>query len=86
MTDYMCYELAGIFPIYCGMGCGAVVFGRLNPVSYGVAAFVCYSDVCVTEYISDLEYLWGYVCECCPFIGFFCHVVWRVLFYVLFDV
>jgi len=60
-----------------------VVFGRFNPVCYGVAAFVCYSDACVTEYISDLACLWGYVRECCPFLVFFCHVVWRVLCSIL---
>ena len=46
------------------------MFGRFNPVCYGVAAFVSYSDVCVAEYISDLACLWGYVHECCPFLVF----------------
>jgi hypothetical protein len=52
------------------VGRGAVVSGCFNQVGYGVVAFICYSDVCVPEYICDLAYLWGYVCECCPLLVF----------------
>jgi hypothetical protein len=59
-----------------------MVSGRFNPVCYGVAAFICYSDVCVTEYISDLAYLWGYVRVCCPFLVF--SVTWCGVFCFMF--
>ena len=49
------------FPFIVGRG--AVVSGWFNQVGYGAAAFICYPDVCVTEYVCDLAYLWGYVCE-----------------------
>ena len=35
-------------------GRSVVVSGRFNEVGYGVAAFICYPDVCVYEYVSDL--------------------------------
>jgi len=66
------------------MGRGVVVCGRFNQVGYVVAAFICYPDVCVSEYVSDLAYLRGNVCECCPFLVF--AVVWCVLFCVLSDI
>ena len=66
------------------MGRGVVVSGRFNQVGYGVAAFICCPDVCVSEYVCDLVYLRGSVCECCPLLVF--AVVWCVLFYVLSDV
>jgi len=56
------------------MGQGEVVSGWFNQVDYGVAAFICSPDVCVSEYVCNLAYLWGYVCECCPFLVF--AVVW----------
>ena len=56
------------------VGRDVVVFGQFNQVGYGVAAFICYSDVCVSEYVSDLAYLLGKVSECCPFLVF--SVVW----------
>ena len=31
------------------VGRGVVVSGRFRQVGYGVAAFICYSDVCVSE-------------------------------------
>jgi len=66
-----------------------VVSGRFYRVGYGVAAFICYPDVCVSEYVCDLAYMWGNVCECCTLLVFavvWCGVVWCVLFYVLSDV
>jgi len=39
-------------------------------VSYGVAAFLCYPYVCVSEQVRDLAYLWGNVCENHPFLLF----------------
>ena len=52
---------------------------------YGVAAFIRYLDVWVSEYVSDLSYLQRNVCESCPFLVFI--VVWcGVLFCVLFGV
>ena len=39
------------------VGRGAVVSGWFNQVGYGAAAFKCYPDVCVTEYVCDLAYL-----------------------------
>ena len=61
------------------VGQGVVVSGRFNWVGYGVVAFICYPDVCVSEYVCDLAYLWGNVCECCPLLVFavvWCGVVW----------
>jgi len=52
------------------VGRGVVVSGQFNQVGYGVAAFICYTDVCVSEYVSELAYLRGNVCECCPFLVF----------------
>jgi len=40
------------------------------PVSYYVAAFICYLYVCVSEQDLDLAYLWGNVCESRPFLVF----------------
>ena len=68
-------------PLIVGWG---VVSGWFYPVSYGVAAFVCY-PVCVCEQVCDLAYLWGNVRERRPFLVFFCLVVKCVLFYVLSD-
>jgi len=48
------------------VGRGVVVSGRFNQFGYGIAAFICYHDVCVSEYVCDLMYLQGNVCECCP--------------------
>jgi len=62
-----------------------VVSGWFYPVSYGVAAFICYPYVCVSEQVRDLAYLWGNVCESYPFLVFFCLMVKCVLFYVLSD-
>jgi hypothetical protein len=39
------------------VGWGAVVSGWFNQVGYGAAAFMCYPDVCVSEYVCDLAYL-----------------------------
>ena len=39
------------------VGQGALVSVRFNQVGYGVAAFICYPDVCVSEYVCDLAYL-----------------------------
>ena len=64
------------------VGRGAVVSGWFNQVGYGAAAFKCYPDVCVTEYVCDLAYLWGYVCECCQLLFF--AVVWCGVFCFMF--
>jgi len=74
--------LAGRFPFTVGRG--VVVSGRFSQVGYGVASFISYSDVCVSEYVSDLAYFRGNVCECCQFLVF--AAVWYVLFCVLSDV
>jgi len=47
-----------------------VVSGWFYPVSYGVAAFIYYPYVCVSEQVRDLAYLWGNVCESRPFLFF----------------
>jgi len=67
------------------VGRGVVVSGRFNQVGYGVAAFICYPDACISEHVSDLAYLRGNVCECCPFLVFavvrcsvFCFVFYRM--------
>jgi len=60
------------------------VYGRFNKFGYGVAAFICYPDVCVPEYVIDLAYLRGNGCECCPFLVY--AVVRCGVFYVLSDV
>ena len=64
------------------MGCGVVVSGQFSQAGYGVAALIRYLDVCVSEYFSDLSYLWGNVCECCPFLVF--TVVWCGVFCFVF--
>ena len=69
----MCYMSVGRFSIDCGVGWG-VVSGWFYPVSYGVAAFICYPYVCVSEQVRDLAYLWGNVCESRPFLVF--SVLW----------
>jgi len=51
-----------------------VVSGWFYPVSYGVAAFICYPYVCVTEQVRDFAYLLGNVCESRPFFVF--SVLW----------
>jgi len=56
------------------VGRGVVVSRRFDQIDYGVAAFICYPDVCVSEYVCDLVYLLGNVCECCPRLVF--AVVW----------
>ena len=66
------------------VGRDVMVSERFNQVGYGVAAFICYYDVCVSEYVSNLAYLRGKVCECCPFLVF--AVVWCGVFCVLSDV
>ena len=68
------------------VGRDVVASARFIQVGYGVAAFICYSDVCVSEYVNNLAYLRGKVCECYPLLCFCCRVVWCVLFCVLSDV
>ena len=48
------------------VGQGVVVFQRFVPVGYGISAFECYLDICVSEYVCDRSYLWGNVGECYP--------------------
>ena len=45
-------------------------------------ACICYPDVCVPEFVSDLVYLWGYACECCPLLVF--AVTWCGVFFFMF--
>ena len=57
-----------------------VVSGWFYPVSYGVAAFMCYPYICVSEQVRDLVYLWGNVCEGAHFMFFlYCGEVCFVL-------
>ena len=58
-------------PLLVGWG---VVSGWFYPVSYSVAAFICYPHVCVSEQTRDLAYLQGNVCESRPFLVF--SVLW----------
>ena len=64
------------------MGRGVEVSGWFRQVGYGVAAFIRYLDVCVSEYIGDLTYLRGNISECCPFLVFI--VVWCGVFCFVF--
>ena len=59
-----------------------VVSGWIYPVSYGVAAFICYPYVYVSEQVRDLVYLWGNVCESHPFLVF--SVLWWNVFCFMF--
>ena len=43
-----------------------MVFRKSDRVGYGTSAFECYLDICVSEYVCDLAYLWGNVGECFP--------------------
>ena len=48
------------------MGRNVLVLGRFYTVGYGVSASEYYPNVCVvSEYVCDLAYLWGNMCECC---------------------
>ena len=47
------------------MGRNVVVLGGSDDFGYGISASESYPDVYVFEYVSDLAYLWGNVCECC---------------------
>jgi len=78
ITCFTCQLVYSSFTV----GRDAVVSGRFNQVGYGVAAFIWYSDVCVSEYISDLAYLREKVCECCPFLVF--AVMWCGVFCFVF--
>jgi len=64
------------------VGRGVVVSGRFNQVDYGVAAFICYPHVCVSEYVCNLVYLRGNVRDCCPFLVF--AVMWCGVFCFMF--
>ena len=59
-----------------------MVSGQFNQVGYGVAAFICYPDICASEYVCGLAYLQGNVCECCPLPVFV--VVWCGAFCFMF--
>jgi hypothetical protein len=41
-------------------------FEGFDQVGYGISASECYLNVCVSEYVCDLAYLWGNVGECYP--------------------
>ena len=64
----MCCILADKFPIYCGVKCRAP-WGS-DDFGYGISASESSPNVCVFEYVWDLAYLWGNVCECCPSLVF----------------
>ena len=49
---------------------GVVVCRRFDPVGHGISSFECYLDICVSEYVCDLAYLWGNVGECYPSLVF----------------
>jgi len=38
------------------VGWFVLVFGWFNQFGYGVAAFIYYPDICVSEYVSNLAY------------------------------
>jgi len=62
-----------------------VFSGWFYPVSYGVAAFICYLYVCVSEQVRDLAYLWENVCVGRTFLFFLsfgevCFVLCSILF------
>ena len=65
------------------VGRGVVVSGRFKQVCYDVVTFICYPDVCVSEYVCDLVYLRGNVCECCPLLVF--AVMWCGVFCFIFH-
>jgi len=69
----MCYTSVDKYPFIVGRG--VVVFRRFDPVGYGISAFECYLDICVSEYVCDLAYLWGNVGECYPSPVFVCACV-----------
>jgi len=52
------------FPIYCEAVCCGL--SKVCEVGYGISAFECHLDICVSEYACDLAYLWGNVGECYP--------------------
>ena len=45
------------------MGRNVVVLGGSDDFGYGISASESYPNVCVFEYVCDLAYLWGNVCE-----------------------
>ena len=47
-----------------------MVLGRSDDSGYGISASENYQNVCVSEYVCDVVYLWGNVCECCPSLVF----------------
>ena len=59
-------------PLIVGWG---VVSGWFYQVSYGVAAFIFYLYVCVSEQVRDVAYLWGNVFRRSPIPCFF-FVLW----------
>ena len=44
--------------------------GASDDFGYGIAASENYPNICVFEYIFELAYLWGNVCECRPSLDF----------------
>ena len=66
-----------------------MVLGRSDDFGYGISASESYyPNICVFEYVCDLAYLWGNVCECCPslvfvggcvYCGVFCLMFYPVL-------
>jgi len=51
-------------------------FEGFDQVGYGISASECYLNVCVSEYVCDLAYLWGNVGECYPSFVFVHVCVW----------
>ena len=58
------------------VGRNVVVFWRFDPLGYGISASECYLNVCVSEYVCDLAYLWGNVGEYYPSFVFVHVCVW----------
>jgi len=85
MISDMCYISVDKYSIYCGGG--VVAFQRFDPVGYGVLACECYLDICVSEYVCDLVYLWENIGECYSSPVFVCACVHcgvlSFLFYLL---
>jgi len=57
-----------------------MVLGRFDKLGYGISASECYPNVCVSEYVCNLAYLWGNVAHFLFLFMLVCSVVRFVLF------
>ena len=64
MIGRMCSILADKFPIYCGRN--IVALRGSDDFGYGNSASESSPNICVFEYVWNVAYLWGNVCENCP--------------------